>query len=56
MISVLANHLAGPQPTVSGTESHLKIAKQWRTRKNKLPDVAKKIHTPFNLSSRDALV
>lgn len=56
MISVSANHLARPQPTTSGTESHLEAAKQSRTVKRKLPDVAKKIHTQFNLPFRDSMV
>lgn len=45
MVSVSANHLARPQPTMNGTESHFETAKQSRTVKSKLPDVAKEIHT-----------
>ena len=56
MISVSANHLARPQPTMNGTESHFETAKQSRTVKSKLPDAAKEMHTQFNLPSRDAVL
>ena len=49
MISVSANHLARPQPILNGRESHLETAKQSRTVKSKLPDVAK-VYPPEMLS------